>query len=287
MLGKLDNSINKKLEGQIRRGKIYEEDIEPFINFSSKELILLLKNDDPQKRTIAAKLLGDKNDLNNIQPLIDQFAIEEALYPRLAISKSLVQYKEKSVPYLVNYLGKIGNNQEKELPKKYFNKKSFPLPRDLAGRTLAKIGKIATPFLINVLNDEDKFYDDFVKEQAIDAIGAIAHKYSDHSSIEALINLSQKHDNNKFIQWKIIRAISGFRNNEKALKLAINILNNYYSTEKNSISENTVEIQWEAIRSIGQIGIVNEEVNKILNSFEGNNNPQIQLALKIVKESLF
>jgi phosphoglycerol transferase MdoB-like AlkP superfamily enzyme len=132
-----------------------------------------------------------------------------------------------------------------------------------------------------------KVYDDFVKEQAIDAIGAIAHKYDDHSSLDSLINLSGKHEINKIVQWKIIRALSGFKNNNNALKVVINILNRYYSTKMNSYTENTVEIQWEAIRSIGQIGIANNEVNEILNSFKGNENLQFQFALKIARKSLY
>jgi HEAT repeat protein len=283
----LDDSNHRKLEGQKRRGKIHEKDLESFINLSSKELISLLNNNNPQKRTIAAKLLGDKNDSNNIKPLINQFAIEKALYSRIAISESLVNYKEKVTPHLIELLGKIGNNQEKELPTKYFNKKSFPLPRDLTGRTLVKIGKIATPYLIKVLESEGKIHGNFVKEQAIDTIGAIAYKYDDHSSLDSLINLSRKHDKNKIIQWKIIRALSGFKNNKHALNLAINILNKYYHTKMNKYAENTIEIQWEAIKSIGQIGIPNKEVNEILNSFEGNENPQIQFALKIARKSLY
>ena len=282
----MDNSINKRLEGQKRRGKIFDEDIDPFLELPSKELILMLKNNNAQKRTIAAKLLGDKEDIENIKPLADQFIVEKALYVRIAISESLVKYKENSVPFLINLLGKIGDNQEKELPEKYFNKKSFPLPRDLAGRTLAKIGKIATPSLIKVLDDEKEIYDEFVKEQAIDAIGAIAHKYNDHRALNSLISLSKNHENDEIIQWKILRALSGFKNNKDALKVAIIILNNYYPNKRNSYSNNTVEIQWEAIRTIGQIGIINKEVKKILNYFDGNKNPEIKTAVKIANELL-
>ena len=71
------------------------------------------------------------------------------------------------------------------------------------------------------------------------------------------------------------------------MKVAIIILNNYYPNKRNSYSNNTVEIQWEAIRSIGQIGIINNEVMEILNSFDGNKNSQIKTALKIAKELLY
>ena len=38
---------------------------------------------------------------------------------------------------MVEYLGQIGNNQHKVLPTNGFNKKSYPLPRDIIARTLA------------------------------------------------------------------------------------------------------------------------------------------------------
>ena len=82
------------------------------------------------------------------------------------MSEALGKMGETSVPPLIKLLGQIGNNQEVELPKKYFNKRSFPLTRDMVARTIIKIGKPATPYLVKVMEEKD----DFIMQQAIDAI---------------------------------------------------------------------------------------------------------------------
>lgn len=210
------------------------------------------------------------------------------------MSESLASYGEDDVPCIIQLLGEIGNNQEKELPKKYFNKKSFPLPRDLAARTLVKIGETATPFLIEILNDNNFISNNFKKEQALDAIGSIAYKYNDHRAFDSInnlfINIISSDDNNEFTNiliWKIVRSLSGFKTNEKALNLLIAIMESF---------NNINYIQWEAIRSIGQIGIVNERIKHILGNFEKNvpdnidnikdSDFQLRLALNVSKESL-
>ncbi len=268
-----------KIKNREKRGKVFDKDLEPFLDCNTKQLILILNEDNPQKRTIAAILLGRNKDKKGIEPLAKTFLDEKALYTRIAISKSLAMYGQDAIPFLIDLLGKIGKNQEKELPKKYFNKKSFPLPRDLAARTLIKTGTIATPYLIEILGSN---CDNFIKEQAIDSIGAIAHKYNDHTSLNSLISLYKSIGLNKIdgkkniiIEWKILRSLSGFKKNQKALNLVIEILNN---------NKNLVEIQWEAIRSIGQIGIFNNEIYEILHSFEDIKNTEIQFGLNIIKD---
>lgn len=274
-----------KKEARKSRGQIDSDDLEPFKNSNHKELFNMITDKNPQIRTISATLLNkefiDNLDDENIiiNKLANSFKDEKALYTRIAISNSLVSYGELAVPSLIQLLGQIGNNHEKRLPKKYFNKKSFPLPRDLAARTLTKMGDIPTPFLIDVLNEN---YSNFVKEQAIDAIGAIAYKYDDHRAFNTLKNLSEFFkDTSPFISWKIIRSLSGFKHNNGALKLVIKILEYYYSY---------IEIKWEAIRSIGQINISNNDVKNILNNLDKennlNNNPQIKLALTISRNNL-
>ena len=304
-MNKNNNIWDKKLEARKLRGQINQEDLNQFKSLKFNNLIIMLSNKDSQKRTIAGTLLSNDllNDLLNdidkeyvITSLANSFKEEKALYSRIAISESLASYGELAVPYLINLLGEIGNNQEKELPKKYFNKKSFPLPRDLASRTLANIGDIATPYLIDVLNDNGNCITNFKKEQALDSIGAIAYKYNDHRAYTSINDLFIKttssedigEEYKKIIVWKITRSLSGFKNNKNALNLVIDILNKF---------NNVNEIQWEAIRSIGQIGIVNNDVKIILNDFDNivsnsvNNincslDSQIKLALKVSKDSL-
>ena len=53
------------------------------------------------------------------------------------------------------YLAKIGKNQYKELPSEPSRKKSYPLPRDIIARTLAKMDTSIMPFLMKVLKEDD------------------------------------------------------------------------------------------------------------------------------------
>jgi len=283
-----NNDIDKKIISRKKRGEISKEDLANYKNLSTLELINLLKDKEPQKRTIAATLLKNQNSDDNklaIESLSHQFKKEKALYTRLAISNSLTTYTEEAIPYLIDLLGKIGNNQERALPKKYFNKKSFPLPRDLAARTLAKMGDLPTHYLIDVIDDNFDVYTDFVKEQALDVIGAIAYKNNDYGAFESINNFYTKtiisenisEESRKILLWKIVRSLSGFKNNENALKIVIDILKK---------SKEVDEIQWESLRTIGFIKIANDEVLAILNSFKDNENPNIIMALKNAKNSL-
>ena len=52
---------------------------------------------------------------------------------------------------MVEYLGQIGNNQHTVLPTNGFNKKSYPLPRDIIARTLAHMKEDILPVLMDVL----------------------------------------------------------------------------------------------------------------------------------------
>jgi hypothetical protein len=313
-------SKEDKLEARKKRGQINSNDLKNFKEYNYLKLIDMLSDENSQKRTIASNLLNSKfldislNEKNIvINELAKHFKKEKALYSRIAISESLVSYNELAVPYLIQLLGQIGSNQEKDLPKKYFNKKSFPLPRDLAARTLAKIGVVAIPFLMNVLDTNFTYtnnnstnnnfinhnftnfnfidYDNsnFVKEQAIDAIGAIAYKYDDHRSLNSLKNLFESTKTDSYIiVWKIVRSLSGFKNNKHALNLVFMILNEY---------DDCAKIQWEGIRSIGQIGIINDDVKDILNdihkkinnnhnNYDFNEINQINIALNISMDSL-
>jgi len=161
----------------------------------------MLDESNPQKRTIAATILGNRKDKKCIIKLCTSLKKENALYPRIAMSEALGKMGEASVPPLIKLLGKIGNNQDVELPKKYFNKKSFPLARDMAARTIIKIGKPTTPHLIKVIENEN----DFIIQQAIDALGGIAFKTNDKRGLSTMLSSLELHSDNDIILWKIIR----------------------------------------------------------------------------------
>lgn len=270
---------NKKKIGRKKRGEINKADLEPYIDFSTSQLIEMLESPEAQKRTVAATILGDKTGSDVIESLVHALKIEKSLYSRIAISEALGKMGEPVIVPVADLLGQIGKNQETELPKKYFNKKSYPLVRDMAARTLVKIGKPATPYLIEILESEK---DIFIKQQAIDALGAIAAKTGDYSSLKPIINgfnkivginqdtINSYENGDKVTLWKIVRSLSAFKNSEVAAKCLLIVLNNYPDQP----------LQWESARSLGQIGVSSPEIMIILLKMEECENVEIKKAAK-------
>jgi HEAT repeat protein len=268
------NSNEKKKKNREKRGQIFTDDIVPYLDVSTESLIEMLKTDYSQERTISAVILGNRRDETAIKPLCTALKNEKSLYSRIAMSEALSQIGEPAACYLIELLGEIGKNQETELPLKYFRKKSFPLVRDMAARTLVRIGKPATPYLMDVLENGK----DFKTQQAIDALGAIAAKTGDKRALTTLItrmeqienvNLAERvNDNDKITLWKIIRAFSGFKDSKEAIPPLIVILKNHHDPP----------IIWETLRSLGQIQIATPELEVIIQSFIKNKNHEIRVA---------
>jgi FOG: HEAT repeat len=257
------DSDEKRKKNREKRGQISLEDTLPYIDASTESLIEMLKADKPWERTISAVILGNQRDETVIKPLCIALENEKSLYSRIAMSEALSKIGEPAVPPLIKLLGVIGKNQETELPNKYFKKKSFPLVRDMAARTLVNIGKPATPYLITVLGDGNEFK----VQQALDALGGIAAKTGDKRALPSLIKFDI--DSNGIITfWKFIRSLSGFKTDEKAIKPLILVLKGIHDPP----------IIWESIRSLGQIQITTPETLTIVESFINDEHPEIKMA---------
>src|SRR3989339_1201627 len=159
-----------------QRGFVDDEFVKSFANKNIKELITLLQSNVPQERTAAAKILGAKKEKSAIKHLCLALEKEKSLYSKISISNALSNIGEAAIPSLIKLLGKIGNNQHKAPPAKPFRKKSYPLPRDIAARTIIRIGETALPYLEEclIVGSEAQI------SEAIDAIGHIAF-YSKNS----------------------------------------------------------------------------------------------------------
>jgi HEAT repeat protein len=238
---------------------------------STPSLLELLESPNAQERTIAAAVIGDRKIVELIMPLCQSLKIETQLYPRLAASETLGKMGKQAVVPLINLLGRIGTNQETSLPLKYCNKKSYPLPRDMAARTLTKLGSIAIPELINKIRTSDGF----ATQQAIDALGSIVSKTKDKSALSVMVKALEKYAANEITVWKIVRALSGFKFSEAVKPLLL-------------ILENRTEpaIRWEAIRSLGQIGIASDYIIEVLNIYSNDDNTEIIKAAKIAAQQL-
>ena len=170
------------------------------------ELLELLKSPKAMERTIAARGLGRSNEYNVIENLLAALDNEKKLYPKIEICNSLAKFGAHSVAGLVLRLGTIGKNQHLTVPEEPFRKKSYPLPRDIAARTLIRIGEIALTQLFEVLNWDEKPK----ISEAIDAIGFICFKNSQPEYLGELLTCYRKHFNSELIRWKLIRAMSAF-----------------------------------------------------------------------------
>lgn len=195
----------KELHRQ-KRGQVATAEIRQYEAASVAELGSLLNSAEPKKRTIAATLIGNKKILEMIPRLCQAISQEKSLYPRIAISEALSKMGEPAVIPLISLLGKIGANQEKALPAKYFAKKSFPLARDLAARTLVKIGTPAIPYLIAKMTTGTQFE----IQQTLDAIGGIASRTNDLRPLPVLLQ-ALTNSTNDITTWKIVRALGAFK----------------------------------------------------------------------------
>ena len=196
--------------GQLEsRGYIADGIENNYRNVSLEQRMELLKSPSPTDRTLGARLLMEYPGLPVINLLTGALKTEKKLYPKLEICRTLASFGKDSVVPLVALLGKLGSNQHTRVPAKDFRKTSYPLPRDIAARTLIRIGSVALPDLIWVLNGSD-----LVRlSEAIDTIGFICF-YNYQPGVAGLLEeCFYRNEKEELIQWKIFRAMSAFPEN--------------------------------------------------------------------------
>ena len=196
------------------RGYVAEGMENDYPDTSFEQRIKLLTSKLPTDRTLGARLLSGCPDSSAIDYLIDALKIEKKLYPKIEISNSLVSFGLDAVVSLTALLGKIGVNQHSEVPAEGFKKGSYPLPRDIAGRTLIRIGPVALPHLLEVLDTPDLIQ----LSEAIDAIGFICFYDYQPNVVGYLEDCFYRNSNHDLIKWKILRALSAFPESELFLK---------------------------------------------------------------------
>ncbi len=184
-------------------------------------IIKLLNSPVATDRSIAARVIS-QNTGNFVHPLIESLRKEKKLYSKIEICNALVAQAPLSIEPLIEELGNIGTNQHKEIPEKAFEKDGYPLPRDIAARTLVRIGPPALPALQKALNTSSAKQ----LSEAIDAIGHICF-YSPQPDIFKNLKLSfEKNQKNTLIKWKLIRAMSAFPESRNFLNQQLNHIEN-------------------------------------------------------------
>ncbi|MGL5084405.1 MAG: hypothetical protein ACRC68_01565, partial [Clostridium sp.] len=114
-------------EDLIKRGYIDDIDIAKYEEKGKCELIKMINSKVAYKRTIAIRILNkrsyfEKEEFHNM--LVDKLVLENSLYTKLEICKVLENANNNTLTEMFKYLGRIGNNQYKNLPKESSKKKS-------------------------------------------------------------------------------------------------------------------------------------------------------------------
>jgi len=213
--------MKRKIEQIENRGFIAPEIENKYLDTTFEQRIVLLKSKLPTDRTLGARLLTKNSDLSTIDYLIEALIKEKKLYSKIEICNSLVSFGINAVIPLIGLLGQIGNNQHREVPKIDFKKDNYPLPRDIASRTLIRIGAKAIPDLLKVLDSNN-----LIKlSEAIDTIGFICFYEPQINVFGFLIKCFDSHVDNNLIKWKIFRAMSAFPESESFLRRQLQLIN--------------------------------------------------------------
>ena len=204
------------------RGYIQENDLFIYRSLGLSELMELLNSISAFERTIAVRLISNlmKDDEHKAVLLCERLSNENKLYTKIELCEALRKMGTSAAKIMCMYLGKIGNNQYKELPAQEFKKKSYPLPRDIISRTLAHMGREILPYLIEVLKSKDT---QAIRE-GIDAIGFICFYDSIDYPLEHLANCFNINNDDMIIRWKVARAL-GYFNSVDSTDLLVRIHN--------------------------------------------------------------
>ena len=190
------------------RGYLTDEAFEKYKHYDNIDK--LIYSDSAVERTAGVRLISLKHDIRNIESLLSLLKSEKRLYTKLEICECITKYGADAVPYLIPLLGRIGNNQHKVAAAVDLNKKSYPLPRDIAARILVRIG---VPVLLFI--DTPSFsIDETALPELIDVIGHITFNYRDCRCEKYLIRLYREYADNELVTWKIIRAFQSFNSEE-------------------------------------------------------------------------
>lgn len=191
-----------------KRGMATEDEISALFNSSLEEQIKSLNSDRSSTRSAAAiNLLPVVN--KAADELLIRLSVEKCLYTKIAICESLQKGNAETAEKMTEYLGAIGKNQYHKLPEKISAKKSFPLPRDIIARTLAKMDISVFPALLNVLRTKN-----IVKiREVLDAIGFMVfyhQELANDENVGSILTVMDTYGHDEVIVWKVILCLSAF-----------------------------------------------------------------------------
>ena len=199
----------KSSAGELRRrGMAAREEIAALEGLPTEARARMLREGEPWARTAAAASFSPARG-EDAELLLDQLAREKCLYTRLAICESLAGGDRGTAERLAARLGTIGGNQHRALPPRPSAKGSFPLPRDLAARTLGRMDPSVFPVLLEVLGKGDLM----ALREALDAVGYMAWRCPEvavEPAAERVLWVMDRHGGDPVLVWKGALCLSAF-----------------------------------------------------------------------------
>lgn len=218
--------IKSSNEDLRKRGMVTQQDMDMISHLTYDEAIKRINSKSPIDRTAAIRWLSicESYDDNFIKILLNRLCIEKCLYTKIEICDALEKGDITTARIMTNYLGKIGNNQYKDLPNKVSEKISYPLQRDIIARTLAKMSVSVFPALLEVFQTKDEAK----ISEVIDSIGYMIfynQKLSNKQNFNIIMDIINLYSDNDIIFWKSVICLSAFHLEENILYLNDIILN--------------------------------------------------------------
>ena len=112
-----------------------------FRHLSAENLTEQLESDDALERSAAIRLLAqrEKPDASLNCVFADLLKRETKLYTKIGVCEALQTGGDETALMLIPLLGTIGRNQHQQPSPEVFKKSSYPLPRDIVARILARM----------------------------------------------------------------------------------------------------------------------------------------------------
>ncbi|WP_010205312.1 hypothetical protein [Salinibacterium sp. PAMC 21357] len=215
----------KSSVSQLRgRGFLRDEDLDASRHLSAAELTQQLDSTDPVERSAAVRLLSRAAppDASLNQLFVERLMRETKLYTKLELCEALQAGGHETAQLLIPLLGAIGRNQHEKPSAEAFKKTSYPLPRDIVARILARMGPVVLPPLIAAVVDGSRTQ----AVEAIDAVGFLcfysAATTTDRlAALHALTEKLRGNPDDELMQWKIARALESFNHPDATLILEL------------------------------------------------------------------
>lgn len=203
------------------RGLLSNEDVAAFSDLSVTDLTQQLESEDAVERSTAIRILARRGEpAASVNPLLAEILKRETkLYTKIELCEALQIGGDETALMLIPLLGTIGRNQHQQPSPEAFKKSSYPLPRDIVARILARMDPAILPILTSFIHDGPRAQ----VVEVVDAVGfmcfyAPATKQHRLAALRALINRLHSSPSDGLMRWKIVRAFESF-NHPDALSI--------------------------------------------------------------------